>query len=401
MTNWHIVTCEYPPQIGGVSDYTGLLARELSNAGDDAHVWSPAFDSNEKEKQPNVHRSLGQFLSADLKRTNELLTQHASPRSLLVQWVPHAYGKRGINLGFCRWIASRVRGGDELYLMVHEPYLEPSQPTLKLRAISFLQRRMIRTLLYSARRVFISIPAWENYLRPYALPTMRFEWLPIPATIGATHDPRAVPSIRARFGENALVLGHLGTYSDEFCGILRPALLKILADHPLVHALLLGSNSDRFARELNSQWPDLESRIHGTGVLSNRALSHRLAACDLALQPYPDGLSSRRTSLMNLISHGVPVVSNTGHLTESLWSDFNAVALATTTDASQLATMCSQLLIDVNGRRRLAQAGRTLYESKFDWPNHMAKLRNGAEDDRNSVVAGTSSNQADKGVTLK
>jgi glycosyltransferase involved in cell wall biosynthesis len=393
MTNWHIITCECPPQVGGVSDYTALLARELRNAGDDVQVWAPAFDAKE---EPDVHRTLGQFLAPDLKRTSEELDRHSAPRRLLVQWVPHGYGRRGVNLAFCSWVSARARQGDEFYLMVHEPYLEADQRTWKRRAISLLQRRMVHTLLYSARRVFISIPAWENYLRRYAPPAMKFERLPIPATIGSNHDPRAIPSIRARFGENALVLGHLGTYSADLCRVLQPALLQVLAGNPNDYALLMGSNSDRFARELKSQAPDLDDRIYGTGLLANRALSHRLAACDLALQPYPDGLSFRRTSLMNLISHGVAVVSNTGHLTESLWSDSAAVALATTTEASQLSSLCLKLLGDREGRQRLAQSGRALYQSRFDWPNVVATLRSSPDD-----AHLTTSNQSAASVTLE
>ena len=41
MTRWHLVTSEYPPDIGGVSDYTAQLARALAGAGDEVHVWCP------------------------------------------------------------------------------------------------------------------------------------------------------------------------------------------------------------------------------------------------------------------------------------------------------------------------------------------------------------------------
>jgi len=388
MTNWHIITCEYPPQVGGVSDYTRLLARELRMAGDEVHVWTPAFEAPE---QGNVHRSLGGFSSRDLRETSELLDRHPKPRTLLVQWVPHGYGKRGINFEFTRWIASRARQGDRLYLMVHEPYLEPAQSSWKLRFVSWAQRRMIRKMLYSANRVFVSIPAWENYLRLYAPPGLRFDWLPIPATIEVSSDPQATAAIRAQFGSDPLILGHLGTYSAEVCRILQPALLQVLDLTSNAHALLLGNNSDRFARELQSAAPELASRIDGTGLLSDTELSHHLSACDLALQPYVDGLSSRRTSLMNVISHGVAVVSNVGHLTEPLWAETDVMALSSTSEPTQLAALCTHLLRDAQHRRHLAEAGRALYASRFDWPNLISCLRS-ASDAETSVAARTSSN---------
>jgi len=396
MNSWHIITCEYPPQVGGVSDYTGLLAGELRKAGDAVEIWAPAFVS---DKRPNVHRSLGNFSAKDLRQTDELLDQCARSRILLMQWVPHGYGKRGINLGFTRWIASRAKRGDQIYLMVHEPYLEYGQGSLKRHVVSLLQRLMIRKLLYASSRVFISIPAWENYLRPYAPPGMKLEWLSIPATINAEPDPGAVSKIRARLG-NSLVVGHLGTYSAELRAILDPAVSKILREVSTASALLMGNRSDLFAADLKAARPDLADRIHGTGLLSDSDLANHIAACDLALQPYPDGLSSRRTSLMNLISRGIAVVSNLGHLTESLWAESNAVALCSTTEATQLASLCAQLLRDKQRRQELAQAARALYSSRFDWSNVITALRSSPEA-AFSATASITSNQPERSRKLE
>ena len=40
-TRWHILTCEYPPQSGGVSDYTYLVAKGLAELNDQVHVGAP------------------------------------------------------------------------------------------------------------------------------------------------------------------------------------------------------------------------------------------------------------------------------------------------------------------------------------------------------------------------
>jgi hypothetical protein len=38
---WHMITGEYPPQAGGVSDYSRVVARGLAAAGDTVHVYAP------------------------------------------------------------------------------------------------------------------------------------------------------------------------------------------------------------------------------------------------------------------------------------------------------------------------------------------------------------------------
>src|SRR5579883_195141 len=59
---WHLITCEYPPQIGGVSDYTFLMARELARAGEEVHVWCGAASGDYPESPGvSVHRELRRF----------------------------------------------------------------------------------------------------------------------------------------------------------------------------------------------------------------------------------------------------------------------------------------------------------------------------------------------------
>ena len=57
-------------------------------------------------------------------------------------------------------------------------------------------------------------------------------------------------------------------------------------------------------------------------------VSLHLQACDLLLQPYPEGITARRTTAMAGLAHGVPMVSSSGPLTEDFWADSGAVALA-------------------------------------------------------------------------
>src|SRR3954447_13996557 len=125
MPAWHIITCEYPPQIGGVSDYTRLLSRELTRSGDEVHVWAPEWEYEPPTRVMDgitLHRALGAFGTADLQEAGKQMSAFPAPLTLLVQWVPHGYGQRSMNVGFCRWIARMARAGHRVYLMIHEPF---------------------------------------------------------------------------------------------------------------------------------------------------------------------------------------------------------------------------------------------------------------------------------------
>jgi glycosyltransferase involved in cell wall biosynthesis len=381
MKTWHLITCEYPPQIGGVSDYTGLLAQELKATGDDVHVWAPSLAGADDEYGVlQVHRWLGDFSKKTLLAAEYHMQEISQgPRTLLVQWVPHGFGHRAMNLGFCHWLQHLVKNGDRLELMVHEPYLESGEGSWKQRLVAQVQRRMVRIVLDAASRVYVSIPAWERYLRPYAQSTLEMTWLPIPATVPVVESPSTSALIRKRLAEPTVILGHLGTYSERITSVLGPAITAVLQDVPHSHALLLGKHSEQFADKLKASQPELQHRITAAGALANEQLSGHLAACDLMLQPFPDGLSSRRTSLMNALAHGLPVVSNAGHLTEELWEESGAVALGATGTGPDLAEVCTRILLDPAARQRLAAAGEELYRSRFDWPNVIGTLRSPLE----------------------
>jgi len=379
MADWHIVTCEYPPTVGGVSDYTFLLAGELARCGDQVQVWHPPAPPGSSPLQPGVssHPEMGSFSPRDLRQAELALNQYPWPHRILLQWVPHGYGRRSMNLGFCRWIAARARQGDALDLMVHEPFLAFSARSWKQNVPAALHRVMASTLLKAARRIFLSIPAWEPMLRPLAPPNAVFTWLPVPSTVPVFSDPAASAAIRARYlgsGQSALV-GHFGTYGNLVPEVLRPVLHGVLKECSSARVLLLGRGSDAEARRLSLQHRELAGRVHGSGRLSGRELSLHLAACDLMLQPYPDGVSSRRTSLMACLSHGLPVVSNSGRLSEDLWQTSDALALAPLAQPAQLAALALRLLGDASLRRQLASRARVFYSRNFDWPVVLTRLR--------------------------
>src|SRR5437660_2131391 len=191
MAEWHIITCEYPPQLGGVSDYTYLLSSALAAAGDSVYVWCPT-GSGDPTPAPGVvvHRKLGRFNPGDFHRVGKKLDEFSAPRRLLVQWVPHGYGYRSMNLYLCNWLWSRATfHHDCVEIMVHEPFLAFGSGALKQNTAAVVHRAMTIVLLHTARRIWVAIPAWEVYLRPYALGrNLSFAWLPVPSNVREVAD---------------------------------------------------------------------------------------------------------------------------------------------------------------------------------------------------------------------
>lgn len=380
--SWHLITCEYPPQPGGVSDYTQGVATGLASEGDEVHVWCPKAAGRPKPiRGVVVHQALGAITPTDLARVGQQLDRFPGPRRILVQWVPHGYGYRSMNVAFCWWLRNRAtRSGDRVEIMVHEPYLRFRAGSLRQSVAALVHRFMMILLLRAADRVWLSIPAWEDFCRPYALGRrIRFQWLPIPNNIPVVKNAGAIHEIRRRYvAQGGTLMGHFGTYPVQINSMLDPILLALAEDPVPPAVLLLGLRSDKFRDELVRKHPHLEARVHATGGLGSEELSLHLAACDLLLQPYPDGVSSRRTSVMAGISHGKPVVTTAGLLTEDLWKTSGAVAIAPVGDTNGFVRLVRQLQENSAERERLGVQGRQMYEKRFAIERTIATLRGAA-----------------------
>jgi hypothetical protein len=210
---WHLLAGEYPPQPGGVSDYTRLIAQELARRGAQVHVWAPGDAGEAQEEGVIVHRAPGLFTPAGLVGLTRGLARCQEPRRLLLQYVPHAFGLKAMNLPFCVWFAARRR--DERWVFFHEvvyPW-SPRDP-LRHQVLAGTTRVMLRLVAGAADRTFVSIPTWGEHLP--ARIRRRTEWRPVPSNFPTEVAPGAVARVRAELGEGFL-LGHSSACSCLCC----------------------------------------------------------------------------------------------------------------------------------------------------------------------------------------
>jgi glycosyltransferase involved in cell wall biosynthesis len=367
--HWHLVTGEFPPQPGGVSDYTLSVAGGLASAGESVHVWCPT-SSGPVPQVPGVvvHATAGTWSRDDIARVDSELDATPRPRRLLVQWVPHAYGQRSMNVGFCRWVRRRGRRGDVVELMAHEVALGFREGSWKQDVAATVHRFMVSLLLSVSRRVWVSIPAWVDHMRPYAFGRqIEFCWLPVPSNVAVAGDAAAVRAARARYAApGGTLIGHFGTYALGTRRELEPLLERVASLSASTSFVLMGRESDAFRLELIARYPELAARVHATGALPPETLSVVLQACDVVAQPYADGASSRRGTLMAALAHGIPVVTTEGRLSEPVWRESRAVRLVPPGETDAMAREILALGNDATERARLMSAGRALYNERFD-----------------------------------
>jgi glycosyltransferase involved in cell wall biosynthesis len=82
---------------------------------------------------------------------------------------------------------------------------------------------------------------------------------------------------------------------------------------------------------------------------------------------------------MAALSHGRPVVTTSGRLTEPLWSARDAVVLIPADQPAELAQAAARLIADPTQRRQLAARSRALYAERFDLAHTVETLRSAKE----------------------
>lgn len=366
---WHLLTGEYPPQPGGVSDYTALVAAGLADAGAEVHVWAPpAAAPTPTVAGVTVHREAGRWSPADLKGVGGGLDACPGPRRLLVQYTPSSWGYKSLNFAFGPWLRRRQALGDEIWLMVHEAYYTGKVFDKPIRWILPLAHRlMMRETLAASTRAFVSTPRYEKLLRPWERGGRRpITWLPIPSTIPVVEDAAGVAALRRRLApEGQSIVGSFGTFGGPIRTMLRAALVPLLSDHPERIGLLLGRGGKAFAEEILAAHPALAGRIVAPGGLEAGATSLHIQACDLLLQPFHDGVCARRTSMMAAISHGAATVTTLGPITEPVWTETACTVAVPAEDLPAFLRGGEALLADPTRRAALGRSARGVYDANF------------------------------------
>jgi glycosyltransferase involved in cell wall biosynthesis len=368
MNAWRIITGECAPQQGGVADYVAQLARALREAGDavTVHVPGPWQDGAAGLDVQVLSDRFGPRSAWALREA-----QRRQPAVMLLQYSPFSLGARGLNVLFPRLLRA-VPG--PLAVMFHEVAFprEPGQPP-RHALLARAQAEMARALLRRAQAACVSTEAWAPTLRALGW-RGPVHLLPIPTNLLPPPERPSRDSARAALGipTGADLLGHFGTYGPPVAGPLAAAVPGLLAPVQR-HLLLLGRGAPAFRTRLCTAHPMLAPRLHAPGEERPEAVSRGLLACDALVQPFVDGVTTRRTSLMAGLAHGVPTCTNRGPLTEPLWERLPGISLAADAGPDALASAVDRVL----GADRAAQgpAAAASYEAHFALRHGVERLR--------------------------
>ena len=361
-----LITGEYPPQQGGVGDFTRELALALTVAGHEAHVITccgkhAGGNMTAREDGIIVHRVISSWGIACWKQVANVAS-HERFDVLNIQYEPAAYAMFiGVNFLPSVWIRRKLN--TPIVTTFHDllvPYLFPKAGSLRWKVVEYLAYHSDAAIVTNDEdRARLSNLDAKS-------PISSLQVVPIGSNIdpaSAGKFDRAAERTRWGIQPTEQLLGYFGFLNLSKGGSDLMQALRILSDRGMrIKLLLIGGrigSSDPANAEYAAQVERLiellgvKDRVITTGYLGPQEVSQALLTCDALVLPYVDGASLRRGSLLAAIAHGRAIVTTEPlYPIEGLQHEVSVVYVPPS-DPPALADSVQRVLQDAALRHRL------------------------------------------------
>src|SRR3989338_6790973 len=358
-----IISPAFPPNRDGVGDYTFVLADGLADKNEVIIVTSKLKGvKSESKNKFHVIREIDKWGGLDLFHILSIC-KNFSPELVIIQYVSFMYGRGGINLTF-PLLSVLLRIRYSVFTMLHELFT-PFGFSIKTFLMSLIQSLMLFFLIIGSDRIGVSIKVWERVLKRFFFWRKGyFRLILIPSNIKISTKTN-IPEKLSRFNKKPL-LAFFGSFHItkmvEFLTASLDALVKKGYDAGLI---VIGQDEKEISAYIKELPDYLKGRIFCTGYCSSEDVSQYLSITDIFLLPLIDGVSSRRTSLMAALKHGLPVVTTKGFLTDDIFLQEDFTLLSPPTDKSLFVANVVRMAEDETLRKNMGKRGKEAYEKYF------------------------------------
>lgn len=373
-----LITGEYPPDQGGVGDFTHQIGCALANLGHQVHVITSKSQLPRREPggskreahsgQLAVHRVIENWRLGCWRQILRL-SRTLNLQILNIQYQAAAYDMHAaINL------VPRRQRRPPVVVTFHDlkvPYLFPKAGPVRGWMVHLLARR--------SDGVIVTNREDELKLSDLKPPISNLSRIPIgsniPATLPPEYDREAE---RANWGikPDDLLLGYFGFLNESKGGEELIEALSLLVEEGLpAHLLKIGGRAgtsdptnrayaDRVDRLIADR--GLRERVHWTGYVPPEQVSASLRATDVCVLPYRDGVSFRRGSLLACLAHGRAIVTTRPAVPVPEVEEGRNMVLVEPESPAALAQAVRQLASDAEQQAQLEARAEALAK-EFDW----------------------------------
>jgi glycosyltransferase involved in cell wall biosynthesis len=286
------------------------------------------------------------------------------PDWVVLQFNQFSFGRWGLNPFLPLAIRSirRRSPATRIAVMFHEDFVPPS--SWKFRIMRVWQKWQFKALGRAADVVLFSIDPWVGRYASW-FPGRRVMHMPVGSNIPQIKIARGDARSRLGIANDAVVLALFGSaHAKRNLPWVQAAVRAARTVGLPVILLYVGANVET-AREAAGN----DTEMIADGTLPPDEVSRRIAAADIYLAPFSDGISTRRTSMLSGLQHGIAVVGTRGEATDEMLLRENgrSFVLTAAEDVQAYGDAVVKLALDQSRRQELAARGAELYRREFDW----------------------------------
>lgn len=364
----YFISPVYPPHVCGVGDYTACLvqtlAKEVSVKVLTTVAQNPDFSTVLVEQAFSLKHPRSILKIVDALKVNP-------PDWLILQYDPFSYGMPyGIN-PYLPWMLFLLRKSFpqlRVGIIVHETFRPVNN--FKSALLQFTLTIQLWIVCYFMDAIFIVVESWVTKVNQW-FPSKVIQHLPVSSNISRVTISRNQMRKRLGISSQTIVLGLFGRMHAvrSYEHIILSAKKIIEAGQDIL-ILYIGLHPSAARTHLNI-FP-----LIAEGPLANYEISEYFTAMDIYLAPFNEGVSTRRTSFMAGLQHGLPTVSTYGVYTETLLMAANRKAyILTANDCPEdFAGEVLNLVFNPAYRQQLSINAEAFFQNEYSWPSIASKF---------------------------
>lgn len=315
------------PGRDGVGDYSRLLAGACRKLGQEVTIIALNDTKVDGTKEglvdgiPSLQIPTSKPWPQKWVRAGEFLSKYPSDW-LSLQFVPYAFGKRGLFNEFLKGIP-KLAMGKRVHLKFHEIWIgQYPQSPLKERLVGYLQKRLVRRLVRSLKPKVIHYTNAGAKIR-LEQAGIRAQYLPVFSNIPLQPKGEENWIIQRLLNENVtipddnpdrfLFFGFFGSIHNKWPArqLLERLRMYTAAQSKrpaLLHAGILPRTRNRW-REIQKNYSG-DWLIHSFGKLQDAEISSYLQSLDFGMTSTPWDLVGKSGAIAAMVEHGLPVIVN-------------------------------------------------------------------------------------------